>query len=74
MTNYARIEARYYDVELWELPLRKILNLTYGWLIDLLGGSDEWDKHYAPIFDPSKQENDTVSIPKGMRVSSIESV
>lgn len=45
-----------------EVDSRKLLNLTYGWLIDLIGGTDTWDREYKPIFEPESQENDTVSI------------
>lgn len=37
-------------MELERLPLRKVFNLTYGWLVDTIGGTEDWDKHYAPIF------------------------
>lgn len=57
--SYARVEARYYDIDFAALPLRKMLNLTYAWLVDLLGGSDEWEKTYAPIFDGSEPEGDS---------------
>lgn len=30
--------------------MRKVLNLTYAWLVDLLGGTDEWKHNYEPIF------------------------
>lgn len=33
-------------------PLRKVLNLTFAWLVDLIGGTDEWKKEYEPIFRP----------------------
>jgi len=49
--NYPRIEACYYDVELDQLPLRKVFNLTYSWLVDTIGGTDDWEKNYAPIFN-----------------------
>lgn len=60
--NFARIEARYYELDLMEVDVRKLLNLTYGWLIDLIGGTDAWERDYAPIFEPQSQENDTVEI------------
>lgn len=53
-SNYARVEARYHDIDLMRCSLRKVLNLTYAWLVDLMGGSDEWDEHYKPIFDPPR--------------------
>lgn len=34
------------------LPLRKVLNLTYTWLFDLIGGTDDWKKNYEHVFDP----------------------
>lgn len=39
-----------------ECSLRKVLNLTYAWLVDLIGGTDEWEKNYAPLFDPKATE------------------
>lgn len=52
------------------ISLRKVLNLTYGWLVDLLGGSDEWEKNYAPVFRDYEAEGqhedfDYVDIPVG---------
>jgi len=45
--------------------LRKVLNLTYTWLFDLIGGTDQWTKDYAPIFDPAAAEDfDYVDIPQ----------
>lgn len=37
-------------MELEKLPLRKLFNLTYAWLIDTIGGTDDWENNYAPIF------------------------
>lgn len=65
--NFARIEARYYELDLMQVDVRKLLNLTYGWLIDLIGGTDEWDEHYKPIFET--QGNDTVTIDADMGLS-----
>lgn len=52
-----------------DCSLRKVLNLTYAWLVDLIGGTDEWEKNYAPLFDPNAtDEYDMVEIapaPKG---------
>lgn len=65
MGNYPRIEARYYDIDLMECSLRKALNLTFAWLVDLIGGTPEWEKNYAPIFDPNADEDfDYVELPK----------
>jgi hypothetical protein len=48
-----------------ELSLRKVLNLTYAWLFELIGGTDAWDKDYAPIFDDSMHEDfDYVDLPQ----------
>lgn len=45
--------------------LRKVLNLTYAWLFDLIGGTDTWAKEYAPKFDPESAEDfDYVDIPQ----------
>lgn len=44
--------------------LRKVLNLTYTWLFDLIGGTEQWTKDYAPIFDPNAAEDfDYVDLP-----------
>jgi hypothetical protein len=29
-----------------------VLNLTYTWLFDLIGGTDDWKKNYEHVFDP----------------------
>lgn len=70
MGNYARIEARYYDVDLMAMSLRKVLNLTYAWLVDLIGGTEQWEEDYAPIFRDFEAEGqhedfDYVDIPTG---------
>lgn len=47
------------------LSLRRVLNLTYTWLFDLIGGTEQWTKDYAPIFDPDAAEDfDYVDIPQ----------
>lgn len=56
MGNYPRLEARYLEIDLMECSLRKVLNLTYAWLVGLIGGTEEWEKNYAPIFDPKAAE------------------
>lgn len=48
--------------------LRKVLNLTYAWLVDLIGGTEQWEKEYAPIFRDFEAEGqhedfDYVDIP-----------
>lgn len=49
-----------------ECTVRRLLNLTFGWLIDLIGGTDAWEKDYAHIFDPDKHEDyDYVDLPAG---------
>lgn len=62
--NYARIEARYYEIDLMRTSVRRVLNLTYGWLFDLIGGTDQWEKDYAHVFDPDAHEDfDYVDLP-----------
>lgn len=34
------------------MSLRKALNLTYTWLFDLIGGTDQWKKDYEHVFNP----------------------
>lgn len=47
-----------------DCSLRKVLNLTYAWLVDLIGGTEEWEKNYAPIFSPNAtDEHDMVDLP-----------
>ena len=47
--------------------IRKLLNFTYGWLFDLIGGTEQWDKEYAHIFDPDKHADfDYVDMPEKM--------
>lgn len=70
MGNFPRIEARYYDIDLMDASLRKVLNLTYAWLIDLIGGSEQWEEDYAPIFRDYEAEGqhedfDYVDLPVG---------
>lgn len=64
MHEYARIEARYYPGDLMEETFRRVLNLTYAWLYDLIGGSEQWEKDYAHIFDRTADEDfDYVDMP-----------
>lgn len=64
MANFARIEASYYQIDLMHAPVRKVLNLTYAWLFDLIGGTPVWDREYAHYFDPDKHEDyDYVEVP-----------
>lgn len=39
------------------MSLRKVLNLTYAWIVDLIGGSDDWDRDFAPIFAEHEHED-----------------
>lgn len=39
------------------MSLRRVLNLTYGWLFDLIGGTEDWTKNYQPTFDDSQHED-----------------
>lgn len=49
-----------------EMSLRKLLNLTYAWLFELIGGTEQWDKDYAHLFDDSIHEDfDYVDLPQG---------
>lgn len=65
MANFARIEASYYQIDLMHAPVRKVLNLTYAWLFDLIGGTPTWDREYAHYFDPDKhQDFDYVELPQ----------
>lgn len=64
--NYDRIEASYHQVDLMDLSSRKLLNLTFGWLFDLIGGTEEWKKHYEHVFDESQHSDfDYVELPQG---------
>lgn len=42
------------------MSVRKVLNLTYAWLFDLIGGTEQWKKDYERIFsdDPDQQHED----------------
>lgn len=47
------------------MSVRRVLNLTYAWLFDLIGGTEQWTKDYAPVFDPNAAEDfDYVDIPQ----------
>lgn len=51
-------------IDLMQVSVRKVLNLTYAWLFDLIGGTEQWDKEYAHVFDPLAHEDfDFVDIP-----------
>lgn len=64
MHEYARIEARYYPANLMDETFRRVLNLTYAWLFDLVGGTEVWEKEYAHIFDRAQgDDSDYVDIP-----------
>ncbi len=59
------MEARYYQVDLMDESLRRVLNFAYDWLVDKVGGTDQWDRTYAHIFDPDKDEDfDYVEAPQ----------
>lgn len=59
-------------MELTELPLRKLLNLTYGWLLEVLGGTETWEKDYAPIFAEHEHPDfDYVDLPANMTKSGL---
>lgn len=46
-------------------PFRKVLNLTYSWLFELIGGTDEWKRDFEHIFDDSQHEDfDYVDLPQ----------
>lgn len=64
--NFARIEGSYYQIDdLMGTSLRRVLNLTYTWLFDLIGGTEVWDKEYKSIFDPNAHEDfDYVDVPE----------
>lgn len=52
-------------MDLEQLPLRKVLNLTYAWLIEVIGGTDDWEQDYAPIFAEHEHPDfDYVDMPK----------
>lgn len=52
--NYARIEARYFHIDLMDCSLRKVLNLTFDWLVEAYSyDSEGWEKNYARTFDRS---------------------
>lgn len=57
MANYPRLEAHYHSQDLMTASLRRVLNLTYAWLVDLIGGTEAWDRDYAHIFDPEAAED-----------------
>lgn len=59
--NFGRIEARYHDVDLLDIPLRRALNLTYEFLRECyqLDG-DGWEKDVAPIFVAEEQGDSDV--------------
>ena len=45
--------------------IRKVLNLTYAWLYDLIGGTPVWERDYAHYFDPEKHRDyDYVDVPQ----------
>lgn len=72
MGNYPRIEARYHDIDLPTTSLRKVLNLTYGWLLELLGGTETWEKDYAPIFEEHEHPDfDYVDLPTNTSASGL---
>lgn len=51
--NYARLEARFYQVDFGQLSYRKALNLTFDYLFESVGHDEEkWNRTYAPIFSP----------------------
>lgn len=44
--------------------IRRVLNLTYTWLFDLIGGTETWDKEYKHVFDDEQHEDfDFVDLP-----------
>ena len=57
--NYARIEARYFLLDLMDQPLRKVLNLAFDWLVEAYSyDSDGWENTYARIFDRTVTESE----------------
>ena len=59
--NYARIEARYPELDLLHMPLRRVLNLSFEFLMEAHQfDTDGWEKNYAPIFSPEEHGDSDV--------------
>lgn len=57
--DYARIEAKHPTLDLLSMPLRRVLNLTYEFLLDCYAYNEEgWNNRWAPIFDPNHSDVD----------------
>lgn len=50
-SNYGRLEAKYHDIDLLNISLRRALNLAFEFLLEAHQfDSEGWEKNFAPIF------------------------
>ncbi len=58
-TNYARIESRHPTLDLMRMSLRKVLNITYEWLMEAYQFDQEgWERDWADVFRTEPKEFD----------------
>ena len=61
--HWPTITARYYQIDLLELPLNKFLDLIFGWCREVIGEPTEWEKFLmnleAPLPGMAKEISET---------------